>query len=277
MKVQYMGTAAAEAIPALFCQCPVCEHARKVLGHEYRGRSGAVLNDKVMIDFPPDIYATTLRVGVYLPGITHLFFTHSHEDHCDPSELLNRAQPVTCKRLPGCEEPLQIYGNRQVLERLKRCEGRTGLELHYIAPFETVQAGSISVTPLLGQHIVNEDCYLYLAEENGRRFLYAHDTGMFPEETMAYLKGRRLDAISFDCTNVMLNGRRGHMGLEADDELKKMLIEQGSADEKTYCIVHHFSHNGFIPEGRLYTLEEFEKNAADRGFDVSYDGMTFEV
>lgn len=29
MKLQYLGTAAAEGIPALFCSCPVCTAARR--------------------------------------------------------------------------------------------------------------------------------------------------------------------------------------------------------------------------------------------------------
>ncbi len=29
MKLQYLGTAAAEGIPALFCNCPVCTAARR--------------------------------------------------------------------------------------------------------------------------------------------------------------------------------------------------------------------------------------------------------
>ena len=43
MKITYLGTAAAEAIPALYCQCAACESARKNLGKEYRCRSGCVI------------------------------------------------------------------------------------------------------------------------------------------------------------------------------------------------------------------------------------------
>ena len=38
MKIKYLGTAAAEAIPALFCTCDVCRKARKVGGRELRLR-----------------------------------------------------------------------------------------------------------------------------------------------------------------------------------------------------------------------------------------------
>ena len=42
MKLTYIGTAAAEAVPALFCECLFCENARKRGGREFRRRSGAV-------------------------------------------------------------------------------------------------------------------------------------------------------------------------------------------------------------------------------------------
>ena len=32
MKIQYLGTAAAEGLPALFCGCEICQNARKTKG-----------------------------------------------------------------------------------------------------------------------------------------------------------------------------------------------------------------------------------------------------
>ena len=82
MKLQYLGTAAAEGIPGLFCQCPMCQYARKTMGKEYRARSGAVVNDRLMIDFPPDVYATCLRVGDFYP--------------LPPGSLLHQRASVPC-------------------------------------------------------------------------------------------------------------------------------------------------------------------------------------
>ena len=122
---------------------------------------------------------------------------------------------------------------------------------------------------------------MMLLEEKstGKTFLYAHDTGMFPEETVEFLRGKRCDLISLDCTNVMLGGEedRNHMGIRTDATMKKRLIENGTADENTRWICHHFSHNGFIPGGRVYPQEEFEAIAAGYGFTMSYDGMKVEI
>ncbi len=39
MKLKYLGTAAAEGIPALFCNCKHCASARELSGKNIRTRS----------------------------------------------------------------------------------------------------------------------------------------------------------------------------------------------------------------------------------------------
>ena len=51
MKIQYLGTAAAEGIPAIFCDCKTCQKARKLGGKEIRTRSQAIIDDRLLIDF----------------------------------------------------------------------------------------------------------------------------------------------------------------------------------------------------------------------------------
>lgn len=61
MKLRYLGTAAAEGVPAVFCPCPACAHARKVGGKEVRTRSGAIVDDALKLDFPGDAYMQALK------------------------------------------------------------------------------------------------------------------------------------------------------------------------------------------------------------------------
>ena len=71
MKIKFLGTAAAEGIPALFCDCAVCQNARKVGGKEIKTRSQAIVDDKILIDFPADADSQTCfsarncRTGTY--------------------------------------------------------------------------------------------------------------------------------------------------------------------------------------------------------------------
>lgn len=54
MKIQFLGTAAYEGIPAMFCQCEQCNTARKRGGKNLRTRSQALIDGKLLIDFPAD-------------------------------------------------------------------------------------------------------------------------------------------------------------------------------------------------------------------------------
>ena len=64
MKLTYLGTAAAEGFPALFCNCPYCEEARRLGGKNIRTRSQSLINDDLLIDFPADTYHHLLLQGM---------------------------------------------------------------------------------------------------------------------------------------------------------------------------------------------------------------------
>ena len=56
MKIKFLGTAAAEAMPAPFCVCENCKRAMKLGGRNIRTRSQALVDDALLIDFPCDTY-----------------------------------------------------------------------------------------------------------------------------------------------------------------------------------------------------------------------------
>ena len=81
MKIKYLGTAAAEGIPALFCDCENCKRARKLGGRNIRTRSQALVDDALLIDFPPDTYMHFILHNIPLSKIKSCIITHSHYDH----------------------------------------------------------------------------------------------------------------------------------------------------------------------------------------------------
>ena len=87
MKIQFLGTAAAEGMPAVFCNCAVCQEARRLGGKNIRTRSQALIDDQLLIDLPADTYMHFLTNGIEGDRIGHLLITHSHEDHLYPDEL----------------------------------------------------------------------------------------------------------------------------------------------------------------------------------------------
>ena len=90
MKIKYLGTAAAEGIPAVFCECETCQKAMSLGGKNIRTRSQALIDGKLLIDFPADTYIHSLMYGIKLCDIKHCLITHSHSDHLYPEEISMR-------------------------------------------------------------------------------------------------------------------------------------------------------------------------------------------
>lgn len=287
MRIIYIGTAASEGLPSLFCQCRTCREARAHGGKEFRGRAGINVNEKLAIDFPPDIYHGARRAGVDLSKIEDIVLTHAHEDHFDAYELSTRRTPVYCVR--DDDKKLTLHGTKRAGQIIDgylpgakdgSAENTPGLRFEYSPMYTPIKTASgVTVTPLPADHDRNQECRILLLEEDatGKRFLYAHDTGLFPDETLEFLRGKPCDLISFDCTNVMQSGEHGHMGLPADIKMKARLTEAGVCAEKTKLICHHFSHNGFTADGKYWSLDEFTYEAAKHGFITAYDGMSVEI
>jgi len=90
MKLKYLGTAAAEGFPAVFCNCDYCREARRLGGKNIRTRSQALVNDDLLLDFPADTYMHFLSNGIEGDKIKYLFITHSHADHLYCHDLNTR-------------------------------------------------------------------------------------------------------------------------------------------------------------------------------------------
>ena len=79
MTIRFLGTGAAEGIPAPFCRCTVCENARKVGGKEIRMRMGVLIDNTLLIDFSPDAFAQAVHFGADYTALQALCVTHTQK------------------------------------------------------------------------------------------------------------------------------------------------------------------------------------------------------
>ena len=278
MKIKYLGTAAAEGWPALFCDCPSCQKARELGGKNIRTRAQAV-DGRLLIDFGPDTYLHVIRDGLKLHEINHCIVTHGHCDHFYATDLMMKARPYARS---GSRVPFHVYGTKRIGELYKRmrevdddCENLDDcVTLSEIHPFQPFTVLNYRVTPLRAAHDPAECCLIFLIEnEAGKTLLYGNDTAYFPEETWEYLRGRQLDLVSLDCTMGILGDGATHMGWAGDVRTKERLEAMGCVHDSTVFILNHFSHNC----GHGLSHDEMERLAAPEGFLTAYDGFTAEV
>jgi phosphoribosyl 1,2-cyclic phosphate phosphodiesterase len=279
MKITYFGTGGGAGVPEIFCSCRVCEAARQNRGRDIRTRSQAAINDDLIIDFPVDTFLHTLYGGLDMRKHHHVLITHSHFDHFLHQDLFSRAQ--------GADIPLNIYvtegSSKQVVQVKEAREAafasgkriRTDemeIKIHIIGYFEPFSLLNYKVTPLRARHAANVDSAIYLIEDTteGKRLLWAHDTGLLPDDTRDYLvkEGCRLDFVSLDCTLERGNCITvAHMDLERCHATLCWLRECGLADAGTKAVISHIGHL------LRRTHAELEVEAAELGFITAYDGM----
>lgn len=270
MTIQILGTAAAEGIPAIGCNCGVCCTARERGGKNIRSRSGALIDDLLKIDFGPDTLYHIHRERLNPTSWRFLVFTHSHHDHCAGEELQYL--------LPGFAPPetarnLHIFGNAAVKAKVESIVAYTGLRLEcaLIRAFESYVLGDYTLIPIRANHITevpDEETLNLIIEREGHRLLYACDTGWYPEETWEFLTGVELDLLILECSfGFQPSSYKGHLDFDGCLEVVQRMYKQGTLRADSRVVLTHFSHNG----GALH--EELEARAAPYGILIGWDGM----
>ncbi len=282
MKVQYLGTGAAEGVPAVFCNCEYCRGLRERIAAgstaERRTRSQVVLDGELSIDFPPDAYAHAVERGVDLSKIAYLLVTHSHMDHFYAHDFILRGY----KYAHDMTAPvLTIFGNREVCDvfredtrREMKAEVAPNVQLRTVGAFQEIAFDDWRAYTFPAHHSSAEPL-LYLVERGGKRVLHLTDTGRLPDESMDFLKTmkKRADVVNLDCTFLWddADPNARHMNLKEVAYTIGRLERAGVVDGDTKKVITHFSHNS------APTAEALARAEREYGVIAAYDGMTLTV
>lgn len=277
MKIRYLGTGAAEGIPAMFCNCDFCKKARELGESEFHTRSQVILDDAVCIDFPPEAYSHSLKFGVNLSALRYLFVTHSHMDHFYAHDFILRGY-----KYAQLNEPvMEIYGNADVKSVFYECTAREmkpevapNFKFIEIKSFSEFNVGGYRVITIPANHGKTEDALLFYIEREGKGYLHLYDTGRISDAALDYLKekGAKAHLVSIDCTFVEGCGSETsrHMGIYDDMLMKQKLTERKILDNNAKIVITHFSHNGKPYRSLLNKLEK------EYGVIAAYDGLEVE-
>ncbi len=267
MRLHFLGTAAAEGYPGIFCDCPNCREARALGGRNIRLRSALLVNDDLLIDFGPDLLASAQRFYRDLSQVTTGLVTHAHMDHFFLGNFSMRGMGFTAHRaIPT----LRLYGPREVKEMLEAEHPDLSLlrmEVSTVHAFERWTSGTYDITSYRAYHAIDHlEALFYSVTDGQHAFLYATDTGPFPEDTWEALEGQSFNAIIMEET--MGTGiYNQHMSVESFLEHARRMRAAGMLRPGGRLIAHHMSHTNNP------THEKIEAILTPHRVEVAYDGL----
>ena len=220
MKVQLLGTAAADGWPNPFCTCDSCEDSR--LNGVVRAQSSALIDERIFIECGPELPRNAERHQVLLKEIEHLVVTHGHWDHCS-------GIPLTLRSL---QQSVSSDSQVEWIEAL---------------PFRPIALGEYVVVPLLANHeSFGEAGILPLITDGDSYVLWATDIGPLPDETIRALSTHPLDLIFLDETWGELSGPHSdHLNLNSFWGTIAQLKNCGAITKKTHISPIHMSHRNY--------------------------------
>lgn len=287
-KMIFLGTGAAEAIPAHFCNCNYCTYARLNKGKDIRSRSSFRINNKVHIDFGPDIFYQCVNNSISLYDLENILVTHTHPDHFMLPEFVVRDYAIN--RL---NKPLNIYVSRDSFQWINDTFDKyLTNDLKYeefkyfknevikIIPFsfkEELIVNTMKVIPLKGNHN-GQGYFEYAANylinlENNKKMYYAVDTGFFLEETIEYLKNMELDYLIMECTfgGTSLGDKpKGHLDFYSFNDMLNELFKNKTITKETKIYATHINHK------HNWTHNVFQHKfdeISDYDVLIAYDGL----
>lgn len=278
MKIKYLGTAASEGWPAVFCNCASCNEAWKTGGKNIRTRSQMLINDDFLVDMPCDTYMHALTHGMRLDLVKYLLITHSHEDHFYLDDLNHRGWVFA----HDMREPdLSVLSNESVAKKYTDFAANASphiknkIKWSVGVPYKTYTLGGYTIIPLPANHMKDEQAYIYVIQNDGKTMLYCNDTGFLFPEVFDFIErtGLRFDLISLDCTmvNNPVPDTGTHMGFDACSRVLARLRQKGALNKNCRTVATHFSHNGKLMHDAL--CHEGEKY----GLEIAYDGFTLDI
>lgn len=268
MEVLFLGTAAAEGYPGIFCGCRSCLRAKEEGGRSLRKRSAILIDEDLLIDLPPDLYWSAMSCNINLTHLHSLLITHSHVDHFQPQILEFRKSPYALTPLPT----LTLFCDGAIIPLVESAVGRVEearLRLRSVKPYRRYRAGRCHFTPMPANHttrIKGEIPLNYLLECDGKEILYASDTGVYTSEVLDFLLQRSLDVIIIECTMGKVFYQY-HMNYESVLAFRQWARGSGVLKRGAQFVVTHMAHDG------CGTHSEVRSILRPHGITVAYDGL----
>ena len=190
MRVRMLGTGSSDGWPNPWCTCASCSAARA--DGVLRGQTSALVDDRLLLDLGPD----GVRAAGDLSAVEAVLVTHAHPDH--------HAWPAWMWRgWAAARRPLVLVGPPAVLAdaaphldpTVTTVAAHPGDRLRVVG-YDVVVVPANHAGPAAGPAVLYD-----VTGPDGRRLLYATDTGVLRAEALALVQDRAYDAVLLDLTS----------------------------------------------------------------------------
>ncbi|NMC08640.1 MAG: hypothetical protein GYA24_25750 [Candidatus Lokiarchaeota archaeon] len=297
MRVTFLGTGAAEAYPALFCNCENCQRASQLGGRNLRCRSSTLVNDDLLIDFGPDTAAQSVRFNVDLTRVANLLITHSHVDHLAIQDMRHRKLSSRINGTLGklvtwaSQEAIDVFNEQARDVLMEEFGSRTGqlkpsreevidelgdfllVTTHPIEPHKSYDVGKYTVHTIHARHKEPETCFNFIIDDGKTRFLHGNDTGIWDAAEWDFIEslGIKLDMVALDCTVGIQKGGGGHHSNESFLATREEFIRRDLLAPGHRFFAHHFSHQwNFVYDDLVAVM-------SPHSVEITHDGLVVEI
>lgn len=256
MQVRLLGTGASNGWPDPWCSCSSC--AAAVAQGVLRGQSGALVDDRLLLDLGPELPRAALRQGTTLAGVQAVLLTHAHPDHCAPAALMWRGWQAD-------PPPLTLVGPPEVIE-VATVWADPSVTLCPVSPGDRLTVAGYEVLALPAAHPGPGVLY-DVTGPAGRRLLYGTDTGPLPDQLLDLVAGRAYDLVLLDLTAAHLPA---HLDLSTWPVAVDHLRAVGAIGPDTRVLATHLGHD-------LPPPDELDALLAAWGCAAGLDGQVVQL
>lgn len=259
MRVRLLGTGSSDGWPNAWCVCASCRAARAqgVL----RGQSSALVDDRLLLELGHDGVRAAAGSGA-LAGVEAVLVTHAHPDHHAAPAWMWRGWAAGRRPLTLLAPPAVLADAAPLLD-----DRVTTVAVH---PGDALQVAGYDVRALPATHGGADagPAVLYdLTGPDGRRLLWATDTGVLGEQALQLAQGRAYDAVLLDLTSAHLPA---HHDLVTWPRQVAELRRRGAIVDGTSVHAVHLGHDNPPPD-------ELDALLAGWGASAVRDGQVLEL
>lgn len=252
--IKFLGTSAGWPLPRLGCGCRICTSSDP---RDKRKRPSILVNERVLIDAPPDLYQELMQHEIETNKLEYLLLTHAHDDHImglfDLSKTYGQDKKITLVTTAGVLNEVQKKMRISLLSFKKLV----------VKPFEKIDLGkNVHMWMIPVSHtVVTYGIKLKVPKP----ILYAPEFRRIKPSSRKLLGD--LDLAVIDGSSKGKKGQaKGHQSIEAGIRLGKDI-----GAKKIY-----FTNIGHATDTHE-ELTEFVKSRGDDRFNIAFDGLELKV